>query len=77
MTNPTTAQMAGELLDGLVQRYCAELERLNYGRATISVYRRSIERLRELMVEHDIALDVNSRPNATPFSHPNAALTQF
>ena len=28
MTDPTTAQMAGGLLDEFVRRYCAELEQL-------------------------------------------------
>jgi site-specific recombinase XerD len=56
MTDPTTEQMTGGF-DELVRQYCAELEQLNYGRATISVYRRSITRLRELMVEHDVVLD--------------------
>jgi hypothetical protein len=56
MTDLTTAQMAGGLIDEFVRKYCAELEQVNYGRATISVYRRSITRLRELMVEHGVAL---------------------
>jgi len=57
MTDPTTAQMADGLLDEFVRRCCAELRQLNYGRATITIYRRSITRLRELMIEHRIALD--------------------
>ena len=57
MTNSTTARITGGLLYEIVGQYCVELEQLNYGRATISVYRRSITRLRELMVEHDVALD--------------------
>jgi integrase len=57
MTDPTTAQMAGGLLDEFVRQYCAELQQLNYGRATISIYRRSITRLRDLMIEHGVALD--------------------
>ena len=57
MTDSTTAQMAGGLLDEFVRRYCAELQQLNYGRATIGIYRRSITRLRDLMIEHGVALD--------------------
>ena len=57
MINSTTAQMAGELLDGLVEQYRAELERLNYGRWTINAYLRSIRRLSGLMIEHGVALD--------------------
>jgi len=56
MTDSPTEQMAGVLLDEFVRQYCTKLERPNYGRATISVYRRSIARLRQLMVEHDVAL---------------------
>jgi integrase/recombinase XerD len=57
MINSTTAQMAGEPLDGLVEQYRAELERLNYGRWTINAYLRSIRRLSGLMIEHGVALD--------------------
>lgn len=57
MINSTTAQMAGDRLDGLVEQYRAELERLNYGRWTINAYLRSIRRLSRLMIEHDVALD--------------------
>ena len=57
MTDSTTEQVAGVLLDEFVRQYCTKLEQLNYGRATISVYRRSITRLRQPMVEHDVALD--------------------
>ena len=48
MINSTTAQMAGDRLDGLVEQYRAELERLNYGRWTINAYLRSIRRLSRL-----------------------------
>jgi hypothetical protein len=57
MINSTTAQMAGELLDGLVEQYRAELERLNYSRWTINAYLRSIRQLSGLMSEHSVALD--------------------
>jgi integrase/recombinase XerD len=56
MTDPTTARMTGELLDALVELYRVELERLNYGRATINAYLRSIHRLRQLMEKHSVAL---------------------
>jgi integrase/recombinase XerD len=56
MTDPTTARTKGELFDALVDQYRVELERLNYGRATINAYLRSIHRLRQLMEEHRVAL---------------------
>src|SRR3954453_17136491 len=57
MINSTTAQIAGEPLDGLMEQYRAEVERLNYGRWTINAYLRSIRRLFGLMIEHGVALD--------------------
>src|ERR1700726_1465780 len=48
MTDSTTARITGGLLYEIVGQYWVELEQLNYGRATISVYRRSITRLRTL-----------------------------
>jgi hypothetical protein len=57
MTNPTTARTTGELFDALVNQYCVELERLNYRRATINVYLRSIRKLGQLMDSHGVALD--------------------
>jgi integrase/recombinase XerD len=65
MTRSTTGQMTSGLLDELVEQYCVELVQLNYGRATINVYRRSITRLRELMIEHDVALDTLTPDIAT------------
>ena len=65
MTDLTTTQMAGGLLDEFVRQYCAELEQLNYDRATISLYRRSIMRLRERMIEHGVALDALTPDIAT------------
>ena len=57
MISPTTEEIAGEPLDGLVEQYRAELERLNYARWTINTYLRSIRRLCGLMIECGIALD--------------------
>ena len=57
MTHSTTAPMAGQRLQMLMEQYRVELERLNYGRATINVYLRSIRRLRSLMEHQDVALD--------------------
>ena len=61
----TTVQMAGGLIDECVRQYCAELEQLNYDRATISLYRQSIMRLRERMIEHGVALDALTPDIAT------------
>ena len=57
MTHSTTAPMAGQRIQILMEQYRVELERLNYGRATINVYLRSIRRLRSLMEHQDVALD--------------------
>lgn len=57
MTHSTTAPMAGQRLQMLMEQYRVELERLNYGRATINVYLRSIGRLCSLMEHQDVALD--------------------
>jgi site-specific recombinase XerD len=40
-----------------MEQYRVELERLNYGRATINIYLRSIRRLRSLMEHQGVALD--------------------
>jgi integrase/recombinase XerD len=57
MTNLPEEQLTDGPLDALVERYRAELKRLNYGRATISIYLRSIDRLCRLMEKHGVALD--------------------
>jgi hypothetical protein len=57
MTEPTTEQMAGVLLDEFVRQYCTKLEQLNYGPSDDQCLPASITRLRQLMVEHDVALD--------------------
>jgi hypothetical protein len=57
MTGSTRKQITGGLFDKLAEQYCIELEQLKYGHATISVYRRSITRLGELMAENNVALD--------------------
>ena len=41
MTHSTTAPMAGQRLQVLMEQYRVELERPNYGRATINVYLRA------------------------------------
>lgn len=43
--------------DSIITRYREELERRNYGRATIRLYLRSIRRLFQLMEEQGVALD--------------------
>jgi integrase/recombinase XerD len=57
MTNSTRAQLTGGLPDELVGQFYVELERLNYGRETINLYKRSIHRLSQLMVSRGLALD--------------------
>ena len=57
MTNSTRARMTGGLPDDLVGQFYVELERLNYGRETINLYKRSIRRLSQLMVSRGLALD--------------------
>jgi len=49
--------MTGGLPDDLVGQFYVELERLNYGRETINLYKRSIRRLSQLMVSRGLALD--------------------
>lgn len=57
MISPATDQIAGEPLDGFVEQYRTELERLNYARWTINTYLRSIRRLCGRMIECGVALD--------------------
>jgi hypothetical protein len=47
MTNSTRARMTGGLSDELVRQF--ELERLNYGRKAINLYKRSIRKLSETL----------------------------
>jgi hypothetical protein len=68
MTHSTTAPMAGQRLQMLMEQYRVELERLNYGRATINVYLRSIGRLRSLMEHQDVALDQLTPNTIAPVS---------
>lgn len=56
MTDRTTEPMTGQRLQVFIERYRVQLERLNYGRATINVYLRSIRRLRSLMEQQGVAL---------------------
>jgi integrase/recombinase XerD len=57
MTNRSWEQTAEQPLDVLAEQYRAELERLNYGRATINVYLRTIRKLGQLIGSHDLPLD--------------------
>jgi hypothetical protein len=54
MTNRSWEQTAEQPLDVLAEQYRAELERLNYGRATINVYLRTIRKLGQLIGSHDL-----------------------
>lgn len=57
MTNQSWEQTAEQPLDVLAEQYRAELKRLNYGRATINVYLRTIRKLGRLIGSHDLPLD--------------------
>ena len=57
MTNRSGEQTAKQPLDVLAEQYRAELKRLNYGRATINVYLRTIRKLGQLIGSHDLPLD--------------------
>jgi len=57
MTNQSGEQTAEQPLDVLAEQYRAELKRLNYGRATINVYLRTIRKLGQLIGSHDLPLD--------------------
>ena len=57
MTNQSGEQTAEQPLDVLAEQYRAELKRLNYGRATINVYLRTIRKLGQLIASHDLPLD--------------------
>lgn len=56
MTTIRTGQLTGEPLDGHLEPYCAELERMGYSRSTIDIYLRAIRRLWNLMEARGIAL---------------------
>ena len=66
MTNRSWEQTAEQPLDVLAEQYRAELERLNYGRATINVYLRTIRKLGQLIGSHDLPLD-QLTPDIAPF----------
>lgn len=55
MTDVTTAAPAGGLLDGLPERYCAELERLGYRRSTVRGHLGIVRRLCRIAAECGIA----------------------
>jgi hypothetical protein len=57
MTKQSGEQTAEQPLDMLAEQYRAELKRLNYGRATINVYLRTIRKLGQLIGSHDLPLD--------------------
>ena len=56
MTSLPADQVTDGPLGPHLERYRAELAQLNYGRATINVYLRSIRRLCRLVEEHGVAL---------------------
>ncbi len=56
MSDSKDEQLPGVQVDTIIARYRAELERLNYIRATINVYLRSIRKLFRLMDEHGVAI---------------------
>ena len=71
MTNQSGEQTAEQPLDVLAEQYPAQLKRLNYGRATINVYLRTIHRLadyiRQDRVSTSRALFVSVRAPHGPF----------
>ncbi|HME23099.1 MAG TPA: tyrosine-type recombinase/integrase [Acetobacteraceae bacterium] len=56
MTTTTIANTADEYLDGLLQGYRAELQRLNYTPGTIHTYLCTIRRLWRIMEAHGVAV---------------------